>query len=161
MANLKDFNHVDLLFPSKYAKAADLRGKPAVVIIESIDPRADLVMQGGRKDKKPVVRIKGWNKEWILNVTNARAIAQVYGNEVTGWIGKAVVIVAKRVEAKGEMVDALRVDADATRRVLAKKSGAVATPPPVEPEEAPNDEDEATRELRESLEAEEAAKAQA
>jgi hypothetical protein len=112
---LREFNHVDLLFPSKYAKAGDLRGKKVTVVIESIEPREELTMQGGRKDFKPVIYLVDKDKGIILNKTNARAIAKVYGPEVMSWIGKAIVIHSARVEARGEMVDAIRVDVDATR----------------------------------------------
>lgn len=124
---LKNFNHVDLLFPSKYAKAADLRGKAVPVVIERIVPREKLMMQGGKSDTKPVVYLRGKEKGWVLNKTNARAMAKVYGPEVTEWIGKTVVIYATVVEAHGEQVDAIRVDVEATRRV-AQKQAPVAEP---------------------------------
>lgn len=113
---LKNFSHVDLLFPSKYAKAADLRGKHVPVVIERIAPREKLMMQGGKSDQKPVVYLRGKEKGWILNKTNARAIAKVYGPEVTNWIGKTVVIMSAEVEARGEMVEAIRVSIEETRK---------------------------------------------
>jgi hypothetical protein len=116
---LKNFNHVDLLFPSKYVKAADLRGKAVPVIIERIVPREKLMMQGGKSDTKPVVYLQGKEKGWILNKTNARAIASVYGPEITSWLGRTVVIISTQVEARGEMVDAIRVDVAATRKLVA------------------------------------------
>jgi hypothetical protein len=129
MADLKNFNHVDLLFPSKYAKAADLRGKTVIVEIERIDPREKLMMAGGKSDQKPVVYLKGKEKGWILNKTNARSIAKVYGNEVMQWIGKPVAIYSASVEARGEMVDAIRVNVDATRKAAAGAGAKIAPPP--------------------------------
>ena len=123
---LKNFNHVDLLFPSKYVKAADLRGKAVTVTIERIAPREKLMMAGGKSDTKPVVFLRGKDKGWILNKTNARAIAKVYGPELTNWLGKQVVIISAQVEARGEIVDAIRVDASATAR-LAKSNGHAAS----------------------------------
>lgn len=125
--DLKQFNHVDLLFPSKYAKAADLRGATVIVVIERIDPREKLMMAGGKTDTKPVIYLKGKEKGWILNKTNARSIAKVYGNEVMEWIGKPVAIYSASVEARGEMVDAIRVNVDATRKA-ATKGGAKTAP---------------------------------
>lgn len=113
---LAKFNHVDLLFPSKYAKAADLRGKNVSVVIEKIVPREKLMMQGGKSDMKPVIYLKGKEKGWILNKTNARSIAKVYGPEVMSWIGKTVVIMSAEVEARGEMVEAIRVNLELTRK---------------------------------------------
>lgn len=116
---LAKYNHVDLLFPSKYLKAADLMGRAVAVVIAGIDPRAELQMRGGAKEKKPLVRLAGKEKAWVLNKTNAHLIAEVYGNEVTGWLGKTVVIRAERVRFGGNMVEAVRVDVDATRARLA------------------------------------------
>lgn len=130
---LKNFNHVDLLFPSKYAKAADLRGKNVPVVIERITPREKLMMQGGKSDTKPVIYLRGKEKGWILNKTNAKAIAKVYGPEITNWIGKTVVIMSAEVEARGEMVDAIRVNLDATRKAATGGSPDVPREPGEEP----------------------------
>lgn len=160
---LKNFNHVDLLFPSKYVKAADLRGKSVPVVIERIKPREKLMMAGGKSDMKPVIYLRGKEKGWILNKTNARAIAKVYGPELTEWIGKTVVVMATQVEAHGEMVDAIRVDLPATQKA-ARANGAAskqASEPEPEPpqerepgwddlEEPPVDEAELARQAREA-----------
>ena len=129
---LKNFNNVELLFPSKYLKAADLRGKAVTVYIERIVPREKLVMQGGKTDTKPIVFFKGKDKAQILNKTNARSIAKVYGNELTNWLGKPIVIFSTEVEARGEMVEAIRVNVELTRKA------AQVTPQPAE--RSPGDE---------------------
>jgi hypothetical protein len=105
------------LFPSKFVKAADLRGKNVTVTIERIQPKEKLVMNGGKTDYKPVIFLKGKEKGWILNKTNARAIAKIYGPELTNWLGRDVVIMATEVEARGELVEAIRVNVEATRKV--------------------------------------------
>jgi len=115
--NIKDYSHVDLLFPSKYVKASDLRGKAVTVVIDRIVPRELLVMAGNKKDNKPVIYLRGKEKGWILNKTNARDIAKAWGPEVLEWIGKPVVIVSRQVEARGEVVDAIRVDLPATQKL--------------------------------------------
>lgn len=122
MANeeLKKYDHVDLLFPSKYLKAADLRGQHVTVIIEHITPRDELQMKGGKKEKKPVVTLKGKDKKWVLNKTNAQAIAKVHGPKPSQWVGKPVVVFPTKAMFGGDEVDALRVDIDGTRELLAK-----------------------------------------
>lgn len=132
MADLNQYSHVDLLFPSRYVKAADLRGQTAVVWIEAIDPRAKLTMAGGKTDHKPVVRLRGKEKEWILNKTNALAIAKVHGPNVSEWLGKPVAIMPALVEARGEKVEAIRVDVDATRAAAAKHQAPAQQPAPKE-----------------------------
>lgn len=108
MANLKDFDHVDLLFPSKYLKAADLRGRDVTVTISSIDPRHELKSSQGT-DLKPVVKLEGKEKMWVLNKTNAKTVASIYGNEVTKWLGKPVTIYPTTVQAGGKTCDCIRV----------------------------------------------------
>lgn len=147
---LKNFNHVDLLFPSKYVKAADLRGKVVIVYIERIAPREKLMMAGGKTDTKPVVFLRGKDKGWILNKTNARSIAKVYGPELTNWLGKPVAIMSTQVEARGETVDAIRVDVNGTR-AAAKKSGAEQSPEPQTDDNDPQiDEAELARQAAEA-----------
>ncbi len=109
MDSLDKFNHVDLLFPSKYLKAADLRSKKLVVVIEKIDPRGELQMQGGRKERKPIVYLVDQEKTWVLNKTNAKTIAKLYGNEVTEWIGKPISLRSEKVAFGNQIVDAIRV----------------------------------------------------
>lgn len=110
MEKLEKYNHVDLLFPGKYLKAADLRGKHVVVTIDKIDPRGELQMRGGKKESKPIVYLRGKEKAWVLNVTNARTIAAIYGPEVTKWTGKSITIYPARVAFGGKETDAIRVE---------------------------------------------------
>jgi hypothetical protein len=108
-AKLKEFNHVDLLFPSKYLKAADLRGKDVTVTIRDIDPRGELQMRNGAKEHKPIVTFNGTEKLWVMNKTNAQSIAKVYGPEIMQWIGKRVTLYPTRVQCGRNEVDAIRV----------------------------------------------------
>ena len=109
MASLKDFNHVDLLFPSKYLKAADLRGGDLTVIIRSIEPRGELQMRQGRKEYKPIATLDGTDKLWVMNKTNAVTISKLYGPEVLSWIGKRVTLYPTLVACGGAQVEAVRV----------------------------------------------------
>lgn len=109
MADLKEYNHVDLLFPSKYFKAADLRGDKVTVTIQGIDPRGELQVRGGRKEYKPVVTFAEIEKLWVLNKTNAISIMQLYGPEVTEWIGKPIILQSAKVAFGNKIVDAVRV----------------------------------------------------
>lgn len=112
MGKLDKFNHVDLLFPSEYIRAVDLRGKDVIVTIEDIDPRHAMKGREGKKFVdiiKPIIRMKGTNKKWALNKTNAQSIAKVLGTEVTKWIGEKVTIFPTQVSAGGSMCDCIRV----------------------------------------------------
>ena len=63
----------------------------------------------GEKDTKPVVRLKGKKKLWVLNKTNAKIIAKLHGNDVDGWVGKAIALYATTCDAFGETVECVRV----------------------------------------------------
>jgi hypothetical protein len=99
------------------------------VVIESIDPKSELKMRGGATEHKPVVMLKGKDKAWVLNKTNALRIAEVYGPEVMKWIGKSVVIKSERVTFGGKTTDAVRVDVEAT----AMKADTQSRPVPHDP----------------------------
>lgn len=135
-ASLKKYNHVDLLFPGKYLKAADLRGMSVPVVIEDIDPRYELQMRNGGKERKPVVKLKGKEKAWVLNKTNAHMIAEVWGKEVTAWIGKTIVIRPEKVRFGAQTVDAVRVDVQAS---IARRDTAQAPDPEVSMSEGGED----------------------
>lgn len=111
--NIKDFDHYDLLFPSRYLKAGDLKGKEVTVVIRKIEPRHELKGEKGRSDSKPVVYLsttKGreLDKMWVLNRTNAKRIVAMYGPKATDWIGKAVVLRAEK-EPRSDTGYAVRV----------------------------------------------------
>jgi hypothetical protein len=107
--DIKKYNHVDLLFPSDWLKAADFRGQTVTVVIARIDPRVELERKDRKKEKKPVVYLKGTWKPWILNKTNARLIAKIYGNEIADWIGRPVMLRMELVDSFGEQKEAIRV----------------------------------------------------
>lgn len=107
--NLADYGHIDLLFPSRYLKGADLRGKDVTVTIETIEPRHELARTDNTKEHKPLMRFRGAEKGMVLNKTNAKTIASIYGNEVLAWVGKPVTLYCAQVSAFGATHDAVRI----------------------------------------------------
>lgn len=95
------------MFDKNHIGAWDLNGKECTVIIE--DVKAGSVGHGKKTDRKPIVRMRGKKKTWLLNVTNARAIAAMYGNDTRAWVGKAVTIYPTMADFGGKPVDAIRV----------------------------------------------------
>ena len=90
-------------FPSNYLRATDLQGKTLLCIIGRVE-RGEESIQG-----KPVMYFDGKEKGMVLNKTNAMLLAEVYGPETNGWIGKEVQLYVEKVQFKGELVDAIRV----------------------------------------------------
>lgn len=48
-------------------------------------------------------------KALILNKTNGKAVAKLYGKDTRTWIGKPLTLVATEVDFRGDLVDAIRV----------------------------------------------------
>lgn len=91
------------MFPSKYLTAADLQGKQRRLTIKTIE-REDLGEQ-----TKSVIYFSQTKKGLVLNKTNGSEIADSYGDESDGWIGRDITLSPARVPFQGKMVDAIRV----------------------------------------------------
>ena len=53
---------------------------------------SELALLGGKKAKKPIISFIGKEKKFVCNVTNAKAIATMYGNHVEKWAGKRIAL---------------------------------------------------------------------
>lgn len=64
----------------------------------------------GKKDECTVARFVEKVKPMILNVTNCKTIANMYGTPyIEDWTGKRIQIYAAKIKAFGEEVEALRI----------------------------------------------------
>jgi len=120
---------VELLFPSKYLKEADLEGRRVRLVVDKVQVD-ELQMAGGLKSKKPVVYFRNpktdepIEKMLVMNKTNAMAIASVYGPDTDAWIGRPIVLKPAKDRFQGKMVECIRIDLESTE----KASKAVAAP---------------------------------
>ena len=102
--------HVDLMFPSRYLKAADLQEKPLTLTIEQVF-RDQVRMTNGAVTEKYILRFKETEKELILNKTNAKGIAKLLREpKAVNWAGSVIVLKPTTCEAFGEIVACIRVD---------------------------------------------------
>jgi hypothetical protein len=69
------------MFPSPWLAAADLNNTNVTVEIEDVTYEA----VGKDQEKKPIAKFKGKSKRLILNKTNCRAIAALYGDDSRAW----------------------------------------------------------------------------
>lgn len=99
---------ISQLFPSKYVTAADLGGKTVTLTIKSVTLE-EMTTHDNKKAHKPVVWFEKATKGFVLNVTNAKIIANLYGDETDLWPGRRISIYPTRVKAFGQVVDAIRV----------------------------------------------------
>jgi hypothetical protein len=107
--------NIDDIYPSKWMRAADLRGSSHQVAIQDVDTGTI-----GEKQQL-ILEFRGAWKPLGLNKTNAQAIADVFGSDTDDWIGQEVVIFPTRVDFQGKMVDAIRVDGKATQKLVQER----------------------------------------
>ena len=96
------------LFP--YVTGDSLAGKEATVTMTTVTEESLPSTKGGQESKY-ILRFKESSKGLILNRTNAKVIAGLYGSETDGWAGQRITLYSERVKAFGETHNAVRVKA--------------------------------------------------
>jgi len=94
-------------FPSKYLKAADLSGEPTTVTMTLV--KSEQVARGA--DAQPVLYFKEFQQGMVLNKTNAKTIAKLFGDDTNNWRSKKIELFEAMVEFQGDIMPALRVRA--------------------------------------------------
>ena len=111
---------VDLMFPNKYLKAADLevRGGDVTLTISKVTGEELQQVDGATKQgwivyfEETAARARKDNvdeKRLVLNKTNAKSIAAVCGNDTEQWIGSKITLYATKCMAFGKQQDCIRV----------------------------------------------------
>lgn len=111
------------IFPSKYIKSDDLKGRDVSVLIDHAD------MEKLGDETKLIIYFQGKEKGMVCNKTNFNRIAYLYGDETDDWTGKEIILTSEFVEFQGKSVRGLRVRAP--RKPSNISTGKV---PPREPE---------------------------
>lgn len=114
--------HVDLMFPNRYLKAANLQGKDVTLTIKKVQIE-ELKRTDGTADRKPIVyfeemakRAGDDSKVLVLGKTTAMQIAASHGKRTDSWAGKKITLYSARVKAFGTEVDAIRIRIPGQRR---------------------------------------------
>ena len=107
--------HFQLVYPTEYIKAPDLRGKDVTVTIARV-AWENLVMEGGRRDRKAVIHMTNarrvpLGKRWVVGKTVLKQIAASVGSpDVSQWIGRQVTMYPTTCKGKaGETMECIRV----------------------------------------------------
>lgn len=98
----------ELLYPSRYVKAADLMGKEITKTIKAVKLE-ELEGVDGTKKAKVIVYFADSQKMWVVPRTCGEALRLMFGRETDKWAGKRVTLFSKKVDSFGEEVDAVRV----------------------------------------------------
>jgi hypothetical protein len=103
---------------SKYFRAEDLKADKKLRI-EKVT--VEVIGNGVDKEQKLTVWFTNDPRGLVLNKTNNRVLRGAFGDDVSGWKNKIVVVFPTMVEFRGKMVPGLRV------RIPAPKQAATAT----------------------------------
>lgn len=99
---------ISQVFPSKYVKAEDLQGKTVTLTIKTVTLE-EMTTHDNKTASKPVVWFEKATKGFVINLTNALIIKNLYGDDTDDWTGKRIAIYPTRVKAFGKMQDCIRV----------------------------------------------------
>ena len=91
-------------------------GNDMILTIKSVK-REMITGTGGKKEECPVCHWQENQKPMILNVTNMKSIAKMYGPYIENWAGKRVQIYASTTKFGGDTVECLRVRKDPPEEV--------------------------------------------
>lgn len=83
-------------------------GEDVTVTIDYV-VREMITGTGGKKEECTVAHLKHDVKPFILNATNSKTIAKLYGPYIEDWAGKQITLFASTAKLSGETVECLRV----------------------------------------------------
>jgi hypothetical protein len=73
---------------------------------------AQIVGEGGKANKKPLIHFEPKNRDWLPMVagkTVAKTIASLYGNDTRKWVGQRITLYATTTSVGGVEKDCVRV----------------------------------------------------
>lgn len=88
-------------------------GQDMNVTIERVS-RDIVTGTGGKKEECTIAYLKG-QKPFILNNTNSKSIAKLYGPYIEDWAGKPITLFASTTKMGGETVECLRIRPSVTK----------------------------------------------
>lgn len=121
--------NINEIYQSKYLSYSDLQGKEPVVTITQVE-----IAKMDDGEVKLCIYVNNKPKGIILNKTNAKSIAALYGDESGSWVGKRVKLVTVWTEYAGKPVQAIRIVPPGVDTMQQRGNGddwqAPAAPPP-------------------------------
>lgn len=123
LLKLEDIWDLEALFPAQNLKACHLPEDGRGYVIERIDPQHHVKVANADDKILPAIYLQGELLPFVLNKTNVRALAAVYGKRAVAWIGRPIVLCPDMTtDTTGKQVPCVRVSADKTRAALMNAS---------------------------------------
>lgn len=100
------------MMEKSYIGAWSLDGQEVVATIVKVragtaPPNPDRPSE--KPQRKAIVKLKEFDEELLLNVTNGTTIAKMHGPHVEGWVGKKITLYPTTTKAFGKTVECVRV----------------------------------------------------
>jgi hypothetical protein len=95
----------DQLYHSRWLKAEDLPDEDLVLTIKDVTDEE----VGPEEELKLILTFLEKDKQLILNKTNAKTLADRFGKDPNGWIGKLIALFATEVDFGGKATLAIRI----------------------------------------------------
>lgn len=98
------------MYDRDYIGSWDLpEGKDVVVTISKVVAASLPVAGTSKTQKRPILHFEGKEKGMVMNRTNGKTIAALYGPKVEAWIGKQIALYVVEVPFGSEIIPAIRV----------------------------------------------------
>jgi hypothetical protein len=102
--------HWKKLFPDQpYLGAWDFEDVDGGVSLTIREIKVEALHTDRGDEQKPVVYFEKTEKGLVLNKTNAKTIAGLYGTNVDEWVGRRVELYATECQAFGERKECIRI----------------------------------------------------
>lgn len=95
----------DQIYHSRWLKAEDLPDEDLALTIKDVTDEE----VGTDKELKLILTFHETSKQLILNKTNGKTMADRFGKEPNGWIGKRIVLYSTEVDFGGKTTLAIRI----------------------------------------------------
>ena len=102
-------SHWRKLYDDRFVGSWDFDGKETFTATIKELKLEEMRDHDGETIRKPVLYFDKAKKGMVLNKTNARTIADLYGSNTDTWTGKKIVLFATMCKAFGKDVECVRV----------------------------------------------------
>jgi hypothetical protein len=96
------------LCPSPHLEALDLGDEIGAAVVVTVT-RVEKKEVGSEKVVKGVVYFTEYERGLVLNKTNSRTIASIYGSDTDDWIGQKITIYRSETSFQNKVVPCIRV----------------------------------------------------
>lgn len=114
----------------KFVSGDMVKDRPATMTIKEVKIEALPSIKTGKEENKVILCFEESKKPLILNATNAKRLAKLFGRDTDAWAGQVVELYSEEVKAFGALHNAARIRESKLVKMAqtAKKQAAESTP---------------------------------